>query len=110
MDQQVSQQMEQNLRQQWDQLYPQILDRFTTVSKADIESARSSDDLVRRIADKSGFSERQVENTLHELVTVGAGQARSSQQRPFSTHQQTPGAGSTISQQGQQGQQGSYNN
>lgn len=72
MDSNQKQALEQNLRSQWGKVYPQILDRFTTVSRADLDSATSADDLVRRIADKSHYSERYVESRLGELVGVGA--------------------------------------
>lgn len=107
MDQHVSQQIDQKLREQWDALYPQILDRFTTVSKADIESAHTADDLVRRISDRTQFSERYVETTLNELVSVGGGQ--SAQQKPFvASSQHRGGQGSQSSQSGQRSQ-GSQN-
>jgi len=110
MDQQVSQQIEQQLRQQWDQIYPQLLERFTTVSKTDLESARTVDDLVRRISDKSRYSERLVETEIHELVTAGGG--ASAQSRPFSTEQQaasiSQSAGFSQSGPSQGQQQGQY--
>lgn len=79
MDINQKQALEQNLRSQWGKVYPQILDRFTTVSRADLDSATSADDLVRRIADKSHYSERYVESRLGELVGVGAGSASGEQ-------------------------------
>lgn len=73
MDIQERDQIETTLRAQWDSLWPQILDRFTTVSKADLDSAGNTDDLVSRIADKSDYSETYVEGELRELCGVGVG-------------------------------------
>ena len=71
MDQQIQYQVEQKLAKSWKQLYPRILDRFTTVSRADVDSALDTADLVSVIADKTHLSERLVENRLVELVGVG---------------------------------------
>lgn len=93
MDTQVQQQIDNVLRANWDAIYPQILDRFSTVSKSDLDTASNADDLVKRIADKSRFSETYVENELTELCLTGAGvsggsgsgfQRQSQQQQPFS--------------------------
>lgn len=106
MDIQTQQQIEQQLRSRWQQVYPLLLDRFTTVSRADLDSATSADDLVRRIADKSHYSERYVEERIGELVGAGVGvSSRSSfgstssgsqqggqQQVPFGASQQQGGA------------------
>lgn len=73
--------IEQELRAQWASIYPRILDRFTTVSRADLDSATSAEDLVRRIADKSHYSERYVEGRLDELVGAGVGAGQQGQ--PF---------------------------
>lgn len=73
MDPQVSQQVEQKLREQWQQVSYEILQRFPTVSLSDIDSARSVDDLCRRIADKAHYSDRFVETQIHELALVGGG-------------------------------------
>lgn len=90
MDQQTSQELTQKIQSQWQQLSPQILQRFTTVSTADIDSAIDADDLVRRISDRSHYSERYVETQLRDLVGVGAGAASTSQQKqPFG--RQSPG-------------------
>lgn len=78
MEQQVQQEIQSKLEQQWDRLFPAILQQFTTVSQADLESASSVGDIVTRIADRTRYSERYVENRLHELVSSG-GQV----QRPF---------------------------
>lgn len=81
MEQKVNEQVSDQIREQWSQIYPRILDQFTTVSKADLEAATTADDLARRIADKSHFSERYVETQLTELVLSGG--ERSGGQTPF---------------------------
>lgn len=104
MDQQVQQQIEQTLRNQWTQICPQILERFTTVSKADLDAARDVNDLVRRVADRTHYSERYVENQVTELVLSGGGQSF----QPSIGSGQTSGMpqqGQSQQQQGQQGQQ-----
>jgi len=68
MEQQQQQQLDQQLRQNWQQIRYQILDNFAQLSTADVDSARSVDDLVQRIADRSHHSEGFVENRLMELV------------------------------------------
>ncbi len=94
MEQQQAQQVEQQLRQDWQQLRYRILDQFAQVSTSDLDSARNVSDLVQRIADRSHHSERYVETRLLELVGTGTGQAGQSGSpgRPFG------------SPQGQQGQ------
>ena len=81
MDQQVQQELESKLRDQWSQVYPAILEQFTTVSKADLDSASTVPDIVSRIADRTRYSERFIESRLHELVSSGGG--TTSQQQPF---------------------------
>lgn len=72
MDQQQSQQVEQQLRQNWRQIRYRILDQFGQVSTSDLDSAVSVTDLVQRISDKSDYSERYVETRIQELVGAGA--------------------------------------
>jgi hypothetical protein len=74
MEQQQARQVEQQLRQDWQQIRYRILDQFAQVSTADLDSARNVNDLVQRIADKSHHSERYVETRLLELVGAAAGQ------------------------------------
>ncbi|CAO5157396.1 PE-PGRS family protein [Frankia sp. AiPs1] len=74
MAQQQEQQIEQHLRQNWQQLRYRILDQFGQVSASDVDNATSVNDLVARIADRTHHSERYVENRLRELVGVGADQ------------------------------------
>jgi hypothetical protein len=74
MEQQQAQQVEQQLRQDWQQIRYRILDQFAQVSTSDLDSARNVNDLVQRIADRSHHSERYVETRLVELVGAGAGQ------------------------------------
>lgn len=90
MDPQVSQQIEQTLRQQWQGVSQQILERFSTVSRSDIDSARSADDLVRRISDKTHYSERFVETQLTELALSGVGVSGTQQSYPQSGSPQQP--------------------
>jgi len=75
VEQQQAQQIEQQLRQNWQQIRYRILDQFAEVSSADLDFARNVNDLVERIADKSRHSERYVETRLMELVGVGGMQA-----------------------------------
>ncbi|TMR92137.1 hypothetical protein [Nonomuraea basaltis] len=79
MEQQQAQQIEQQLRQNWQQIRYRILDQFAEVSPSDLDFARNVSDLVERIADKSHHTERYVETRLLELVGVGGGQ----QGQPF---------------------------
>ncbi|KLL10496.1 MULTISPECIES: hypothetical protein [Protofrankia] len=92
--QQQQQQIEQELRQNWQQIRYRLLDEFGQVGTADLDAARDVNDLVQRIADKTHHSERYVETRLQELVGVGASGQRGQQQGGFGQ------------QQGQQGQQG----
>ncbi|WP_322754170.1 hypothetical protein [Frankia sp. Cas3] len=79
MEQQQAQQVEQYLRQNWQEIRHQILDQFVQVSTADLEAASSVNDLVRRIADRSHYTEPYVEARLRELVGVAAGVGQSAQ-------------------------------
>lgn len=97
MDQQTSQQVESQLKARWSQIYPQILDRFTTVSRADLDAAISAEDLVRRISDKTHYTPQLVESHLFELVGVGSTQGGSTQS--FSQGQQDQGDGQMQSRQ-----------
>lgn len=74
MEQQQAQQIEQQLRRNWEQIRHRILDQFTQVSRSDLDAATNVNDLVQRIADKTHHSERYVETRLQELVGVGQGQ------------------------------------
>jgi hypothetical protein len=95
MEQQQQQQVDQQLRQNWQQIRYQILDHFAQLSTADLDSARDVNDLVQRIADISHHSDRYVENRLLELVGAtaqGAGQsAQFGQQQGQQSGQQQPG-------------------
>ncbi|WP_188190084.1 hypothetical protein [Nonomuraea sp. SYSU D8015] len=91
MEQQQAQQVEQQLRQNWQQIRYRILDQFAEVSRVDLDFARNVNDLIERIADKSHHTTRYVETRLLELVGVGGAQ----QGQPF---------GSTMAG-GQQGTQ-----
>jgi hypothetical protein len=106
MEHQQAQQLEQQLRQHWQQIRYRILDQFGEVSPSDLEFARNVNDLIERIADKCHHSERYVETRLRELVGAGGpafgyqqqagGQALGQQQqagRPFS-QSETGGMGS----------------
>ena len=108
MDTQVRDQIEGTLRQQWDSLWPQIAERFTTVSKADLDAAINVDDLVARISDKSDYSPKYVDGTLGELCGVGVAssgfsgrtdQGRQQQQRgtdrPFGHSHSSESAGTS---------------
>ncbi|WP_239344832.1 MULTISPECIES: hypothetical protein [unclassified Frankia] len=97
--QQQQQQIEQQLRQNWQQIRYRLLDEFGQVGTADLDAARDVNDLVQRIADKTHHSERYVETRLQELVGVGA-----SVGGQFGGQQQGAGQG-FGQQQGQQGQQ-----
>lgn len=90
MDQQVTQQIDQQLRQNWATICPQILERFTTASKADLDAARGVDDLVRRIADKTHYSERLVEGEIADLVFSGAGGSSQSRSTDSGSSQSPP--------------------
>jgi hypothetical protein len=88
MDAQQAQQVEQQLRQNWQQIRYRILDQFAQVSTADVDAANNVNDLVQRIADKTHHSEQYVENRLRELVGVtssGAQQPQQPQQQRFSS-------------------------
>jgi len=93
VDQQQAQQIEQQLRQNWQQIRYRILDQFAEVSSADLDFARNVNDLVERIADKSRHSERYVETRLMELVGAGGMQAGISQGQPFGGQQSRTFAG-----------------
>jgi hypothetical protein len=88
MDAQQAQQVEQQLRQNWQQIRYRILDQFAQVSTADVDAANNVNDLVQRIADKTHHSEQYVENRLRELVGVtsaGVQQPQQPQQQRFSS-------------------------
>jgi len=87
VEQQQAQQIEQQLRQNWQQIRYRILDMFAEVSPADLDFARNVNDLVERIADKSRHSERYVETRLMELVGVGGMPQGQSQGIPFGAQQ-----------------------
>lgn len=89
MEQQISQQIEQQLRGNWQQVSQQILTAFTQVSRADVDSATTADDLVKRISDKTHYTERYVETRLTELVGAGGGGQSFSQQSFGSSSQQS---------------------
>ncbi|CAJ62750.1 MULTISPECIES: hypothetical protein [Frankia] len=72
--QEQRQQVEQQLRRNWQQLRYRILDQFNQVSSADLDAATGIDDLVARIADRTHHSEQYVENRLRQLTGVGGGQ------------------------------------
>lgn len=65
--------VESSLRENWEQLWPRLLERFTTISKADLDSAVGVQDLVRRISDKTHYSDRYVETEVQDLVLAGVG-------------------------------------
>lgn len=94
MEQQIQQQIEQQLSQNWSQVRPQILETFAQVSRADVDSARTAEDLVKRISDKSHYTERYVENRLQELATVGSS-SQSFSSQPFSERQGGQQSGSS---------------
>ncbi len=95
MEQQQAQQLEQQLRQNWQQIRYRILDQFGEVSSTDVDFARNVNDLIERIADKSHHSERYVETRLLELAGAGAGGMAVGQQgQPFGQSQSRLGSGS----------------
>jgi hypothetical protein len=87
VEQQQAQQMEQQLRQNWQQIRYRILDQFAEVSSSDLDFARNVNDLVERIADKSHHSERYVETRLMEMVGVGGSHGGQQQGQPFGSQQ-----------------------
>jgi hypothetical protein len=93
MEQQQAQQLEQKLRQNWQNIRYQILDQFGEVSSTDVDFARNVNDLIERIADKSHHSERYVETRLMELAGAG-GMAGGQQGQPFGQSQSRLGSGS----------------
>jgi hypothetical protein len=103
MEHQQAQQLEQQLRHNWQQIRYRILDQFGEISPADLDFARNVNDLIERIADKSHHSERYVETRLRELV--GAGNAPIGQQasQSFGQSQQGGGMASQPFGQSQQG-------
>lgn len=102
VDQQLSQQVESRLREQWSTICPQILNRFTTVSKADLDAANNVDDLIRSVADLTRHSERYVETEITGLVLSGGGSGM--RDEPFGAATAGPWQGG--GQQPQQGQTG----
>jgi hypothetical protein len=78
MDQQVANSVEQTLRQNWKDLRRNIQDRFPTCSQVDLDSAYSVNDLISRIADKSGYTERFVDSQIVNLVLRGNGDSLTS--------------------------------
>lgn len=87
MDTNTKQQVEQRLRDQWSQVSVNILNRFSQVCRADLDSATSVDDLVRRIEDKTGYSGQLIEENISELAGVGARGADYPQGTPFGREQ-----------------------
>jgi len=91
MEHQQAQQIEQQLRRNWDQIRHRILDQFMETSRADLDAAVDVHDLVQRIADRTRHSERYVETRLHEMVGAapGRGGMGSGQggQQPFGSGQ-----------------------
>lgn len=86
MEQQQAQQLEQQLRQNWDQIRYRILDQFTETSRSDVDAASDVNDLVQRIADRTHHSERYVETRLQELIGAGPGQGSAlGARQPFGT-------------------------
>jgi hypothetical protein len=100
MEQQQAQQVEQQLRQDWQQIRYRILDQFAQVSTSDLDSARNVNDLVQRIADRSHHSERYVETRLLELVGTGTGQLGGQTGQTGSPGQAGRPFGSSQGQQG----------
>jgi hypothetical protein len=92
MEQQQAQQVEQQLRQNWEQIRHRILDQFTQTSRADLDAATTVNDLVQRIADRTHHSERYVETRLQELVGAAPGQ------RPMGGQAGQPLGGGQVSQ------------
>src|SRR5258708_13100499 len=86
MEQQQAQQLEQQLRQNWQQIRYQILDQFGEVSSSDVDFARNVKDLIERIANKSHHSERYVETRLLDLAGACATPV-SQQTQPFGQSQ-----------------------
>jgi hypothetical protein len=101
MEQQQAQLVEQQLRQDWQQIRYRILDQFAQVSTSDLDSARNVNDLVQRIADRSHHSERYVETRLLELVGAGTGQQAGQTGQAGSPGQAGRPFGSSQGQQGQ---------
>ena len=75
MEHQQAQQMEQQLRKNWEQIRHRILDQFMEASRADLDAAIDVQDLVQRTADRTRHSERYVETRLHEMVGAAPGAA-----------------------------------
>ncbi|WP_131766276.1 hypothetical protein [Candidatus Protofrankia californiensis] len=88
MEQQQAQQIEQQFRQNWQQIRYQILDQFGQVGSSDLNAARDVNDLVQRIADRSNHSEQYVARRLRELADVGA--QASQAQATRATQEATP--------------------
>lgn len=103
LDQYDQYQLESALRTQWDHLAPRILGEFITLSTADITAARSVDDLVSRIADKSHYSERFVELRLVQLAGVPS-QVNQGQQGEQNRSDQPMSAGVPRGQQHNRGE------
>ncbi len=103
MEQQQAQQVEQYLRQNWREIRYQILDQFVQVSTADLEAVSSVNDLVRRIADRSHYTEPYIEARLRELVGVTAGTGQAAQAGgeagPAGAEAEQPGADATGDEQ-----------
>jgi AraC-like DNA-binding protein len=90
MEQQQAQQIEQQLRRNWEQIRHRILDQFMETSRADLDAARDVNDLVQRIADRSHHSERYVETRLQDMVGTapgGGGMGSSQGGQPFGSGQ-----------------------
>lgn len=95
MNQQTNMQVTKALQANWTQTCHSILDRFTTVTKADLDAALDADDLVHRISATSKFDPSYVESEIRELAGVGA-QSSGFQQ---SQQQQAPYQGQQPQQQ-----------
>ncbi len=108
MKQQQAQQVEQQFRQNWQQIRYRILDQFGQVGSSDLNAARNVNDLVQRIADRSNHSEQYVERRLRELAGVGAEATQATRatqeatptgRQPFGGQQPTREAGAQQSTQ-----------
>lgn len=100
MNPQLDQQVQKAVRQDWDALCHDILDRFTTTTKADLDAAINADDLVHRITASSNFTPDYVESQVAQLVGAGA-PIQQFQQQP----QMAQGGYPQEQYQGQQAQQ-----
>lgn len=92
MNPQLEQQVTQAVRKNWDSLCHNILDRFTTTTKADLDAATDADDLIHRITASSNFTPDYVESQVAQLVGAGAPiqQAQQGFQQPQMAQQGYP--------------------